>query len=369
MLIRQYQYNGTPVINVLFDNTGDALYDEIVGIKIPASVMNVSNNAKIKTTVTNVPVEQPLKLTTNYNDTTTWGPLHLFCVGVYDTTTQTLYIAFVPNSNIAEPIDIKIELNPDVSASNYSIITTGTFNSFQLFGTGNIINKINSNFKLSGDDYKKKSVIVNTGCADTSLLTKYGINEFVNIKDIVYKKPAPTLTLIYSITNRSQVANTYSIVNLSTQLNTSKPFKIEAYVQYPSDINTQKHNGIWRSIALYTSEIDSSSYAGYIQLRLHNNSNANPAQKCAYLSFDGLSPTPENNASNILTIAQSSTGLYYCLESTDGVKCKATIGDKVMNYGTYTKRTFNKILFGRPNSVNYENVGGTMIIKSLKIYN
>lgn len=367
MLIRSYQYNGTPVTNVLFDNTGDALFDNIVGIKIPTSVMNI-NNAKIRTTVLITPVEQPLKTTTNYTDTSTWNVLHLVCMGVYDTNTQTLYIAFVPNTNTNESIEIKIELLPNASVSNYSIIATGTFNTVKIFGTGNRINAINRNFKLSGDDFKKKSIIVGTGCADTSLLTKYSDNNFVNLSNIVYK--APTLTLIYSITNRSQVANTYSLVNLSTQLITTKPFKIEAYVQYPSDINTQKHNGIWRSIALYsTEETNPSTNAGHIQLRLHNNSNANPAQKSAYLGFDGISPTPENNASNILTIAQSSTGLYYCLESTDGKTCKITIGDKVMNYTTYTKRTFNKVLFGRPDSASYENVGGTMIIKSLKIYN
>lgn len=368
MLIRSYQYNGTQLTNVLFDNTGDALYDNIVGIKIPTSVMNI-DNAKIKTTVLNTPVEQPLKTTTNYTDTSTWNALHLVCMGVYDTNTQTLYIAFVPNTNTNKSIEIKIELLPNSSVSNYSIIATGTFNTVKIFGTGNRINAINSNFKLSGDDFKKKSIIVGTGCADTSLLTKYSDNNFVNLADIVYKAPAPTLTLIYSITNRSQVANQYTIANLSTTLNTAKPFKIEAYVQYPSDINTQKHNGIWRSIALYTSAINPSSNAGYIQLRLHNNSNANPAQKSAYLSFAGISPTPENNGSNILSLAQSTSGLYYCLESTDGKTCKVTIGDKVMNYTTYIKRTFNKVLFGRPDNASYENVGGSMIIKSLKIYN
>lgn len=365
MLIRSYQYNGAQLTNVLFDNTGVALFDEIVGIKIPTSVMNI-DNAKIRITISNTPIIKVLKQTTDYSNTANWDLIHLICMGVYDTNTQTLYIAFYPNPNTNQIIDVKIELIPNSSVSNYITIATGTFNNIKIFGTGNKINTINSNFKLSGNDFKKKSIIVGTGCVDTSLLTKYSDNNFVNFNDIVYKKP---LNLLYSTSNRSQVANKYSIVILSTHLNTSKPFKIEAYVQYPSDINTTKHNGIWRSISLYSSTIDPSTSAGHIQMRLHNNSNANPAQKSAYLGFDGLSPTPENNASNILSIAQSSTGLYYCLESTDGTTCKATIGDKVINYGTYTKRTFNKVLFGRPDSTNYESVDGTIIIKSLKIYN
>lgn len=377
MVIRKYQYTGTQLTEVLFDNTGSAVFDEIVGIKIPTNVMNI-DNAVIKTTILNAPIVMELKETNNYKDTANWGVIYLTNMGVYDTNTQTLYIALIPNSSF-EPVSVKIELLPNPSAPNYITIATGTFNKLgtspiitgddaKMFGTGNKINATNLAFKLSGNDFKKKSIIVGTGCVDTSLLTKYSDNDFVKLGDIRYK--ASALNLIYSISNKSQVANTYSIDNLETPLNISKPFKIEAYVQYPSNIDVSTYNGVWRSIALYTPQINDSSHSGYIQLRLHNNTNVGSASKCAYFGFNSLSPTPENKISTILTIAQSPTGLYYCAESTDGKNIKITIDNKVMNYSTYDNTmVFNKILFGKPNSITYENVGGTIIIKSLKIYN
>lgn len=364
MQVRWYNYNGTQLTNVLFDNTGStSLYYMVVGIKIPTTVMATPKSVRV--TVAAVPATMTIPMTTDYTSVSTWNYIHLVCVGCFDTVQQAFFVGFSPN--VGGIVEIKIELSSD--GTNFRTIATGTIGSLKIFATGNAINGINSNFGLSGNDFKKKSIIVGTGCADTDRLLAYAGNNFVNIADIAYKAPV-TWKPIYDNGAITITANAYNKYQLPTYLDTSKPFRVEAWVTFPSNINTAGHNYIWRPVTLYaTVATGESAGAGYLQFRLHNNTNASPSQKAGYISYNAVTNALENSNASVFTDALSGTGLHYVIESLDGKKLTRTIGDKTDTISSYTPYTFSYILFGRAPSASYEQATGNMRINRIVIYN